>query len=65
MQRNDIEIYCKFCENAKTLSDPDCMVCEKYGIVPSSHSCRRFVYDPLKRSPKRAEKKVSLEYVDV
>jgi len=65
VKRNEIEKYCKFCEEAKTLSDPDTMLCSKYGVVSAGHACRRFRYDPLKREPKRAKKEVELEYVEV
>ncbi|MBQ4353522.1 MAG: hypothetical protein IJC71_01375 [Clostridia bacterium] len=49
---NTWEKYCKYCEKAKTLSDPDRMLCEKHGVVSAGHSCRLFRYDPLKRAPK-------------
>lgn len=65
MERNEIEKYCKYCEEAKTLSDPDTMLCSRLGVVSASYSCRRFRYDPLKRAPKRMNKEVSLEYVEV
>jgi len=48
-----IEKYCKYCEKAKTLSDPDVMLCDGQGIVSAGHVCRKFRYDPLKRAPKR------------
>ena len=48
-----IEKYCKYCEHAGTLSDPDSMLCAKAGVVNASHCCRRFRYDPLKRTPRR------------
>ena len=51
-----IEKYCKFCEHAGTLSDPDSMLCDRSGVVDASHCCRRFRYDPLKRTPGRARK---------
>ncbi len=55
MKKNDerIEKYCKYCERAKTLSDPDIMLCEGHGVVSAGHVCRRFRYDPLKRAPRR------------
>ena len=52
-QDERIEKYCKFCEHAGTLTDPDTMLCDKAGVVRASHCCRRFRYDPLKRQPKR------------
>ena len=50
-----IERYCKYCEHASSLSDPDSMLCRKIGVVGASHCCRRFRYDPLKRVPKRKD----------
>ncbi len=66
MAENDkIEKYCKYCEKATALSDPDEMLCERCGVVSSAHVCRRFRYDPLKRMPKRVKHDVSLDFVDV
>ena len=48
-----IEKYCKYCETAETLSDPDSMLCRRFGVVRASFCCRRFRYDPLKRAPRR------------
>lgn len=60
-----IEKYCKYCEKASALSNEDTMLCDKHGVVDAGHSCRHFRYDPLKRSPKKAECKVELEYVEI
>jgi len=64
-----IEKYCKFCEHAGTLSDPDSMLCDRSGVVDASHCCRRFRYDPLKRKPRRKEDALdeieSLPFVEV
>ncbi len=60
-----IEKYCKYCEKASALSNEDTMLCDKHGVVDAGHSCRHFRYDPLKRSPKKPERKVELEYVEV
>lgn len=62
---HEIEKYCKFCERAKKLYDGDTMLCEKYGVVPSSHKCGKFRYDPLKREPRRNTKDIRLEYVEI
>lgn len=59
------EKFCKYCERAATLSDPDIMLCKKRGIVPAGHCCRRFRYDPLKRVPQRANLEIRLEYIDI
>ena len=61
----EIERYCKFCENASSLSDPDRMLCRKHGVVDAGGCCRRFVYDPLKREPAHAVKLQPMEYVEL
>lgn len=67
MKQNDekIEKYCKFCEHAGTLSDPDKMLCRRHGIVEASHLCRKFRYDPMKRVPARKNQELSFEYIDI
>lgn len=59
------ERFCKYCERAKSLSDPDTMLCGKRGVVPAGHCCRRFRYDPLKRAPKRMVSDLKLEYIEI
>ncbi len=59
------EKFCKYCERAKTLSDPDTMLCAKRGVVPAGHCCRRFRYDPLKRTPNRTVRELKLEYIEI
>lgn len=59
------EKYCKYCEKAQSLSDTDSMLCSKNGIVSASHSCCRFSYDPLKRSPATPSQEIKLEYIKV
>ena len=52
--RKKVDRYCAYCEFAGKISD-DQMVCQKCGIVPATHKCRRFRYDPLKRVPSKAK----------
>ncbi len=59
------EKFCKYCELAKTLSEPDTMLCKKRGIVPANHCCMRFRYDLLKRIPKRMVRELKLEYIEI
>ena len=47
----ELERACAFCEHAVPLVDVSRMLCEKKGVVASEFLCRRFVYDPLKRTP--------------
>lgn len=49
-----VEPLCAVCEYARPLKDsPGCVLCDKIGVVSEDHTCRRFVYDPLKRRPAR------------
>lgn len=59
----EIEKFCKYCERASSLSDPDSMLCSKKGIVGAGGKCRSFRYDPLKREPKIKKAPMTLEYV--
>ncbi len=42
---------CAFCEKGVRMIDGETVLCEKKGPVPSDHTCRRFVFDPLKEKP--------------
>lgn len=44
---------CKYCEHIMQSFDGGSMLCDKRGVVDASHKCRRFVYDPLKREPRK------------
>ena len=50
--RKKIDRYCSYCAFAGKINDEQ-MICQKWGVVPASHQCRRFRYDPLKRIPAR------------
>lgn len=50
--KGNIEVFCKYCERATPLATEGKLVCSKKGVVTEDYSCRRFIYDPLKRSPK-------------
>ncbi len=56
----EYEKLCMYCEHAAPTYEPDKMLCSKRGIVSCSYKCSRFVYDPLKRIPRRV-KKLTLE----
>lgn len=55
MKNKDSETprYCEYCRFASSVSLTDDMLCEKKGVVSKEYSCRSFVYDPLKRVPRR------------
>lgn len=60
-KETDIERVCAYCEHAAPLPGQDTVLCDKKGVVNGGYLCRRFVYDPLKRKPKRPPKLPGLE----
>ncbi len=48
--RKDIEARCAYCSHAGE-ADGENVLCSKRGLVSRDYSCRRFSYDPLKRTP--------------
>ncbi len=50
---NNITPSCEYCARARRAANGRVMLCNKKGIVPLYHRCRRFRYDPLKRVPYR------------
>lgn len=53
---DDVPDCCANCQYATAMkSDPTKMVCDKYGVVSSSHSCKRHLYDPIKRTARRPQ----------
>ena len=50
--RKKIDRACSYCQFAGKV-DGESMICQKYGVVPAGHHCRKFRYDPLKRVPSR------------
>ena len=54
MKKNsDTPKFCEFCRYAEPLSGTDDMLCTHKGVVGKEYSCRKFVYDPLKRVPRK------------
>lgn len=50
--RKDMEPSCLYCVYGRPFGENE-VACEKKGIVEPGSSCRRFRYDPLKRTPPR------------
>lgn len=48
--RKKIQRLCTYCVFSGKIDDEK-VICQKCGIVPAGHHCRRFRYDPLKRVP--------------
>ena len=51
--RKDITPNCSYCLYGCIVTETEC-VCERKGIITNPRSaCRRFRYDPMKRTPER------------
>ena len=51
---NNIEPACAYCRKGKLTGGRSMVLCTKKGVVAPDYSCHRFLYDPLKRTPKKA-----------
>lgn len=61
----EYEKLCLYCEHAAPTYEPDKMLCTKRGIVSCTYKCPRFIYDPLKRVPRRQKKPVIEEKTEI
>jgi len=52
-KESDTPKVCGFCRFASVIAGTEEMLCEHRGVVSQEYRCRRFVYDPLKRVPRR------------
>lgn len=53
----EIEPACDYCVNGKK-SENGMVLCAKVGVVSPSYHCKKFVYNPLKRKPKKVNYKL-------
>lgn len=51
MKDDSLDRVCAYCEFATVLEDGQNVLCNKKGVVRDNYSCRKFIYDPLKRKP--------------
>ena len=49
------EPRCAYCVHSRPLNDQQ-VACERKGIMSVASSCRKFEYDPLRRTPPRPVK---------
>jgi len=52
-KESDNPKICEFCRFAAEISVTGDMLCAHRGAVDKEYTCRKFVYDPLKRVPRR------------
>ncbi len=52
--RKKIPRSCSYCACGTVISN-DQVLCTKYGVVSMYYKCRKFTYDPCKRTPVKAK----------
>ena len=60
----NIEPKCEFCLYAVTAADGTSVLCEKKGVRAFNDACKKFEYDPLKRTPNRPAEPMSFSEFD-
>lgn len=49
-----IEPCCRYCQFGENTKDNTLILCPKNGVMNPESNCKKFIYCPLKRIPKRA-----------
>ncbi len=49
----DISPKCAYCLHSIPTGDAETLLCKHKGVASPEGSCKKFVYDPLKRVPQR------------
>ena len=44
---------CEYCEHGRRAADPRMILCQKRGVVSPYFHCKKFLYDPIQRVPRR------------
>ena len=58
------EPQCAQCEHGKYFEGDGDILCKKFGIVQPEDFCKKFKYDPLKRSPAKINIKTDFKKED-
>ena len=53
---DNISPACEYCLHGRMTADKQSVLCVKHGVMMLSSSCKKFKYDPLKRTPNRQPK---------
>ena len=62
---SDEDIICAMCEHGTPLFTGDAVLCRRHGLVKPTSRCRRFRYDPLKRSIRPTPPLPTLDFSDL
>ncbi len=60
----DYEKMCVYCEHATPMYDNTYMFCAKSGVVLATHMCKKFIYDPMKRTVRLRPKLNTMSELD-
>jgi len=60
----NIDAKCEYCQNGKITGGKSMVLCRKKGVVNLDYSCRHFLYDPLKRTPRASPPPMSFDADD-
>ena len=52
LNKKDIAPACEYCAYGNMTADKKSVLCAKKGVMRCNSSCKKFIYDPLKRQPK-------------
>ena len=50
--RKDIQPRCEYCTHGRQGPDKTVILCKHSGILSPDDQCRKFTYDPLRRTPR-------------
>ncbi len=64
-KEDDYKKICLFCENASIINGNEEVLCHIHGVVREDYCCRRYIYDPLKRTPVSPQKLEGLAKEDL
>ena len=52
--KDEVEPNCAYCIFAVEVVGEECILCPKKGIMQIGDACKKFVYDPLKKIPRKS-----------
>ncbi len=55
---------CEYCELGQKSKDGTMIECGKQGVVSPYFRCKKFIYSPVKRIPKRSPRRAQLDAKD-
>jgi len=63
-ENKEIEKKCCYCEYATEVKAMEAYLCNRHGAVAYDFTCKKFIFDPLKLSPRLPAKKLAFTAAD-